>query len=249
MTLEMAITVLKMDKTLTGFNPAGNGNMSNNESLAYEAKCAAIDAMEELKRYQEIGTVEEYREVTRVAKQKKQRWIPVTEALPVVETEVLVLTRNSTITTGIYEDGTVAEADSTWYWEASGEWIESYGCYVIPAGWFEYKHYSHEGCCLNCAVEDEVIAWMPLPMIYERDTEGKMKLIDAELLKSRLSKRIRTKRSTMEILKDIFPIIDNMPSVKPDSDELQEYREIGTAQECREAVEKLRKLRDLVKNY
>lgn len=76
-----------------------------------------------------------------------------------------------------------------------------------------------------------------------------MKLIDADLLKSRLLKRIRTKRSTMEILKDIFPIIDNMPSVKSGLDELQEYREIGTAQECREAVEKLRKLRDLVKNY
>ena len=67
-----------------------------------------------------------------------------------------------------------------------------------------------------------------------------MRLIDAELLKSRLSERIRTKRSTMEILKDIFPIIDNMPSVKSSSDELQEYREIGTAQECQEAMQTAR---------
>lgn len=87
MTLEMAITVLEIDMKLTGFNSAYNGKEDNNENLAYEAKRTAIDAMKELKRYQEIGTVEEYREVTRVAKQKKQRWIPVTEALPVVETE------------------------------------------------------------------------------------------------------------------------------------------------------------------
>lgn len=145
--------------------------------------------------------------------------------------------------TGIYEDGTVAEADSTWCLEASGEWIESYGCYVIPVGWFEYKHYSHEGCCLNCAIEDEVIAWMPFSMICERYTEGKMKLIDADLLKSRLLKRIRTKRSTMEILKDIFPLIDNMPSVKTGLDELQEYREIGTVSECQDAMERIKKLK------
>lgn len=70
-----------------------------------------------------------------------------------------------------------------------------------------------------------------------------MKLIDADLLKSRLLKRIRTKRSTMEILKDIFPLIDNMPSVKTGLDELQEYREIGTVSECQDAMERIKKLK------
>lgn len=62
MTLEMAITVLEMDMTLTGFNPVCNGNAGKNESLAYEAKHTAIDAMTELKQYRAIGTVSECRE-------------------------------------------------------------------------------------------------------------------------------------------------------------------------------------------
>ena len=92
------------------------------------------------------------------------RWVPVTEALPVVETEVLILTRNKTVTTGMYEDGTVLETDSSWYWEDGGEYSEEDECDIIPNGWWEYKHYNGDGC-LNNVIDDEVIAWMPLPYI------------------------------------------------------------------------------------
>lgn len=38
------------------------------------------------------------------------------------------------------------------------------------------------------------------------------RLIDADLLVTEIKKRIRTPRSTMEILRDIIPVIDNQPT-------------------------------------
>ena len=105
----------------------------------------------------------------------KNRWISCGERLPVAETEVQILAKrkwkdgtfNYIITNAMYEDGTVLENDSVWRWEdIEGEWNEEEDCYIIPKGWWESKHYNPDGE-LNYAVDDEVIAWQPLPKPYE----------------------------------------------------------------------------------
>lgn len=105
-----------------------------------------------------------------------QQWIPVTERLPEPETEVVILaerktysfkTKNvttfHTVTTGMYEDGTKNTEDSGWCWETDGfEYDEELDAYIIPEGWWEYKHYNGDDE-YNHAIDDKVTHWMPLP--------------------------------------------------------------------------------------
>ena len=102
-------------------------------------------------------------------------WIPCSERLPKVETEVLIYARRKytgghfkdIITTAMYEDGTVRENDSCWRWEEiEGEWDEEEDCYIIPEGWWENKHYNPDGE-LNYAVDDKILAWRELPQPYQ----------------------------------------------------------------------------------
>lgn len=102
-------------------------------------------------------------------------WIPCSERMPEVETEVLIFAKRkwkdgtfkNIITTAMYEDGTVLENDSIWRWEdIEGEWDEENDCYIILEGWWEWKHYNGDSE-LNHAVDDEVIAWQPLPESYK----------------------------------------------------------------------------------
>ena len=103
------------------------------------------------------------------------KWIPVSERLPDAETEVIVLAKRKfkggdfryIITTALYEDGTVLENDSIWYWDdLDGEWNEEEDCYIIPEGWWEFRHYNMDEV-YNNAIDDEVIAWQPLPEPYK----------------------------------------------------------------------------------
>ena len=107
---------------------------------------------------------------------KTSNWIHVSEMLPEPETEVMVLaqrkiyslktkrkTMHYIITTGMYEDGTKRTEDSEWWWEADGfEYDEEQDDYIIPEGWWEYKHYNGDEQH-NYAIDDEVTHWMPLP--------------------------------------------------------------------------------------
>ena len=104
----------------------------------------------------------------------EQRWIPVAEQMPPVETEVIITARRKykdgtyreIITTAMYEDGTVLENDSCWNWyEIDGKWDEENDCYIIPEGWWENRHYNPDDV-YNNAVDDEVIAWRPLTEPY-----------------------------------------------------------------------------------
>ena len=106
-------------------------------------------------------------------------WIPVSERLPKPEEEVLTTAirrykdggRREIVIPAIYEDGTVPECDSNWNWEEiDGEWDEENDCLIIPKGWFENRHYNPE-CTYNCAIDDEVVAWMPLPEPYRESEE------------------------------------------------------------------------------
>ena len=104
------------------------------------------------------------------------QWIPVTERLPEPETEVLVLaerkgysfrtkgvTTYHIVTNGMYEDGTKNTEDSNWVWETDGfEYDEELDAYIIPKGWWEYKHYNGDEDH-NYAIDDVVTHWMPLP--------------------------------------------------------------------------------------
>ena len=112
--------------------------------------------------------------VKQAAAEYNNGWIPVEERLPKAETEVLIVAKRKfksgecryVITTAMYEDGTVSEYDSCWAWEEiEGEYDEENDCYIIPEGWWENKHYNPDGV-YNNPVDDEVIAWQPLPEPY-----------------------------------------------------------------------------------
>lgn len=112
--------------------------------------------------------------INQVEAEYNNGWISVDDELPPVETEVLIVTKRKwrdgtckyITTTAMYEDGTVLENDSCWLWEdIEGEWNEEEDCYIIPEGWWEYKHYNDD-CVFNNTVDDEVIAWQPLPDPY-----------------------------------------------------------------------------------
>lgn len=111
----------------------------------------------------------------------KNQWISCEEKMPEPEEEVLIMAIKkgiggktyTIITTAIYEDGTILENDSIWGWtDIDGEWNEEEDCYIIPEGWFEYRHYNPDDV-YNNSIDDKVIAWMPLPEAALQEKQGK----------------------------------------------------------------------------
>ncbi len=111
------------------------------------------------------------------------RWIPCSERLPECEQEVLICTKKkvyvskktgmewheeSVITPALYEDGTMLEVNSKWIWEDIdyAGWDEEEDCGIIPEGWWENRHFNPDEV-YNNPVDKEVMAWMPLPEIYQ----------------------------------------------------------------------------------
>ena len=124
-----------------------------------------------------FGVIQAIECIKKMEKQLKTDWIPCEERLPDAEEEVYILAKRKyrdgdfkyITTTAMYEDGTIRENDSCWYWEdIEGEWDEEEDCYIIPKGWWECKHYNPDNC-YNNAVDDEVIAWQPLPKPYKKE--------------------------------------------------------------------------------
>lgn len=88
---------------------------------------------------------------------------------PKVEEEVLVMYRTLSfgygITTGYYEDGTILSQDSIFCWDDLAEWgelDEKHDDYIIPEGWWEYRHFNQDEV-YNNRVNFLVVGWMPLP--------------------------------------------------------------------------------------
>lgn len=93
-------------------------------------------------------------------------WISVKDRLPEPETEVIILADrrgDKVITTAMYEDGSISDEDSKWIWyEIDIDYDIENDKYLIPEGWWEYKHYLDDDV-YNNAVDDTVTHWMPLP--------------------------------------------------------------------------------------
>ena len=107
----------------------------------------------------------------------EQEWISVTKDKPPVETEVMILAMRGTtpvITTGMYEDGSMNTENSNWWWETDGfEYDEELDAWIIPEGWWEYKHYNGDDEH-NHAIDDKVTHWKPLPKLPKGDNiDGK----------------------------------------------------------------------------
>lgn len=108
-------------------------------------------------------------------------WIYVKDKLPTVEQEVLIWARckyykggfKDIITTGFYEDGDMSEEDSIWTWQDLDwvKWDEENDCAFVPQGWWEYRHYNPDEV-YNNEIDDEVIAWMPLPEPCKAESEA-----------------------------------------------------------------------------
>lgn len=105
-------------------------------------------------------------------------WIPVSERLPKCEQEVLICTKKKlvgrdaymdpVITPAMYEDGTMLENDSSWQWEDVdwAGWDDEEDCGIIPEGWWENRKFNQDDV-YNNPVDQEVVAWMPLPQPYK----------------------------------------------------------------------------------
>ena len=98
-----------------------------------------------------------------------QRWKNPDADPPKVETEVLILYLDEIggyeITTAQYEDGNVLSEDSEWNWTDLcdwGEYDEEHDDYLIPKGWWEYRHFNSEEV-YNNKIDCPVVGWMPLP--------------------------------------------------------------------------------------
>lgn len=115
-----------------------------------------------------------------IEKVNKYRWHDLRKNpndLPPAETEVDVVCvkRNGMQirTHGFYEDGTIHEEDSYWWWyEISdyGTYCEETDDYIIPKGWWEYRHYNPEET-LNGAIDDEILAWKYIEPFEEEENE------------------------------------------------------------------------------
>lgn len=107
-----------------------------------------------------------------IRKHMNDGWIPVEKALPRCEEEVFIQTERGTRTTAMYEDGTMREEDSIWHWcDIDGDWDEEKDCMIIPKGWWEYRHFNPDDV-YNNVVDEKVIAWRPLPDLYQLEIES-----------------------------------------------------------------------------
>lgn len=107
-----------------------------------------------------------------IRKHMNDGWIPVEKALPRCEEEVFIQTERGTRTTAMYEDGTMREEDSIWHWcDIDGDWDEERDCMIIPKGWWEYRYFNPDDV-YNNVVDEKVIAWRPLPDLYQLEIES-----------------------------------------------------------------------------
>lgn len=100
-------------------------------------------------------------------KEKTNGWQLCSLEMPKAEVEVLIMTENGTVTTAMYEDGTISEDDSWWWWDGiEFDYDEETDTNFIPEGWWEYKHFNGDAV-YNNAIDTKVVFWQPLPTLPE----------------------------------------------------------------------------------
>ena len=120
-----------------------------------------------------LEALQDYQE--KCSGRKQGGWISVDERLPEPEVEVIALMKRkhanieyTIMTTAIYEDGTISTEDSDWSWyDLDFNYDEENDRYLIPEGWWEYRHYNPDDV-FNNSIDDVVTHWMPLPEAPER---------------------------------------------------------------------------------
>lgn len=118
-----------------------------------------------------FGSMNAYTNAIEIVKQAAAEynngWIPCSEHHPKAEKEVFILTAKGNMTTAMYEDGTIHSGDSIWNWfDCDFEYDEDADDYIISEGWWEYRHFNPDEV-YNNLVDEEVIAWKPLPEPYK----------------------------------------------------------------------------------
>ena len=105
--------------------------------------------------------------ISALEKQINGGWVKCSERMPECEEEVWIQTKRGTRTTAMYEDGKMSVDNSKWNWnDIDFDYDEETDAYFIPKGWWEYKHFAPDDI-YNYAVDEEVIAWKPLPTPYQ----------------------------------------------------------------------------------
>lgn len=112
----------------------------------------------------------------------RDKWIPVSKKLPEDEEKVLVCTEYRyknydgtekivrRRTCAMYESGNLMCEDSMYVWdhECRGEYIEEKDDYKTSSGWFEITIMEHDEWTA-VAIDEKVMAWMPLPEAYKEE--------------------------------------------------------------------------------
>lgn len=96
------------------------------------------------------------------------KWI--TDKLPENEEPVLIATKwkfgdscGIACSMAFHTDGKTFTGDSSFCWNNDGTdnliYDEEHDDWIIPEGWWEYARYNEH----FCAVDEPIVAWMPLP--------------------------------------------------------------------------------------
>lgn len=140
--------------------------MSEEKLISADALCKKINKMPFYVNKDRENVLWEILSAPTVEAETVWKWISISDRLPDVETEVLILANRNDddiITTAIYEDGSVNVYDSCWFWDDLDlKYDEENDTYLIPEGWWEQRHYDDYGMYGN-HVGNVVTHWMYLP--------------------------------------------------------------------------------------
>lgn len=160
----------EVDEILKKMSSIVFGSREENLYSTYPPKNKTQEALNAYSKGYEDGTYNFYNSISKLIFDIKYKngWVYTEDDYPRCEQNVLVLTDEGTITTAIYEDGTICEEDSDWFWDGldiNGKYDDECQCMIIPEGWYEYRNFNSEGV-YNNKINENVIAWQILPRYH-----------------------------------------------------------------------------------
>lgn len=160
----------EIDEILKEMSRIVFGSREENLYSTYPPKNKTQEALNAYSKGYEDGTYNFYNSISKLIFDIKYKngWVYTEDDYPRCEQNVLVLTDEGTITTAIYEDGTICEEDSNWFWsglDINGKYDDERQCMIISEGWYEYRNFNPEEI-YNNKINENVIAWQPLPRYH-----------------------------------------------------------------------------------